>query len=29
LAPDFSAASLPPTPAPEHQSEQEDYLWGV
>jgi 2-isopropylmalate synthase len=26
---DFSAASLPPTPAPEHQSEQEDYLWGV
>jgi 2-isopropylmalate synthase len=29
MAPDFSAASLPPTPAPEHQSEQEDYLWGV
>ena len=26
---DYSAASLPATPAPEHQSEQEDYLWGV
>jgi 2-isopropylmalate synthase len=29
FAADFSAATLPPTPAPEHQSEQEDYLWGV
>jgi len=26
---DFSAVSLPATPAAEHQSEQEDYLWGV
>jgi 2-isopropylmalate synthase len=26
---DFSAVSLPTTPAVEHQSEQEDYLWGV
>src|SRR6266568_583409 len=25
---DFSAVSLPATPAAEHQSEQEDYLWG-
>ena len=26
---DFSAVSLPATPSAEHQSEQEDYLWGV
>ena len=26
---DYSAANLPPTPGPEHHSEQEDYLWGV
>ena len=26
---DFSAVSLPTTPVAEHQSEQEDYLWGV
>jgi 2-isopropylmalate synthase len=26
---DYSAASLPPTPPVEHQTEQEDYLWGV
>jgi 2-isopropylmalate synthase len=26
---DFSAVSLPATPVAEHQSEQEDYLWGV
>jgi len=28
-ASDYSAAHLPPVPAPEHQAEQEDYLWGV
>jgi 2-isopropylmalate synthase len=26
---DYSAAHLSPVPAPEHQGEQEDYLWGV
>ena len=26
---DYSAAHLPPVPPAEHQSEQEDYLWGV
>ena len=26
---DFSAVSLPPNPAADHHSEQEDYLWGV
>src|SRR5215831_8395372 len=28
-ASDYSAAHLSPVPAPEHQGEQEDYLWGV
>jgi len=29
LPTDFSAASLPASPAPEHLPDQEDYLWGV
>ncbi len=29
ISPDISAASLPLNPMAEHQSEQDDYLWGV